>query len=422
MSTDAHSGVITAITVNGINIGPLVDKIDITENIGSERGGGHVVASVRISDGTGFEDKFKSGDDIEFNVGSATLGSLKFKLCIAEKDSEVQHKPELKAYDIRCISKTSLASHSKTAEKGYKKQSPTEIASDMWKPLEEIEGTKLDIRSNAEGKIDWATPRGSPPNAINTILREGGQEGKANNFRFFETLNNSNRTYVIETEEDMKKKGSVANYKIEYPTDKGISNPGNQQNTVVAHTFDTGFSVPGQITSGGGSSKSDYTDVATMQFGERSNEYGLDEYTKYGHTGNQIPFGDNIVSLLGNKENNTVEQHIITNRYSNEKSKFYKARRGENEHDRVKQDNSSTDQANRGQTPTMKAVFVVPGNPALGAGKTINVDIKGTGEQAGKDQTKTGKYLISKLTHSIFKDGNQMKYYCKIEANKDAIG
>ena len=59
---------------------------------------------------------------------------------------------------------------------------------------------------------------------------------------------------------------------------------------------------------------------------------------------------------------------------------------------------------------------------ALGAGKTINVDIKGTGEQAGKDQTKTGKYLISKLTHSIFKDGNQMKYYCKIEANKDAIG
>jgi len=420
---EAHSGIINSVTVAGKNITALIDRLEVTENIGNERGGGHVVASVRIADGSGIEDSIKGGEEIQFNAGNGQGQNLTFSLVVAEKDSSVQHKPDLKTYDIRCMSKTALGAHSKTADKGYKKQSPTDIIKDVWKEgVQDIEGINLDVKSESEGRIDWATPRGTPINTINALSREGGQSERANNFRLFETLADNNRKYILQTEEDMKKQGAIADFTISFPTDKGPANPGDQSSTVIAHTFDRSFSIPEQVAAGGTSSKTDYTDVATMQFGERSNEFGLDEFNKFGHTGGQSPFGDNTVQLLGNKENNVFEQHIITNRFSNAKSKFYKARRGENEHDRRKQDASSSDQGNRGQTPTMKAAFVVPGNPSLSAGKIINMNVPGTGEDSGFDKTRTGKYLISKLSHIFVKDGNQMKYYTKIEATKDAIG
>ena len=48
---EAHSGIINSVTVAGKNITALIDRLEVTENIGNERGGGHVVASVRIADG-----------------------------------------------------------------------------------------------------------------------------------------------------------------------------------------------------------------------------------------------------------------------------------------------------------------------------------------------------------------------------------
>ena len=431
MSAQAHSGFIGSVLCNGIEIKGIVDRIELHESIGNERASGHIQCNIAVTDGVNFEGKLKGGEDIEFDIGGSGPDSqnrLKLKLVVSDKDTNVQHKTQARSYIIRGVSKTALAAHTKITEKGYQNQSSTDIITQDWKDnIEKIEGKKLVIVSgdNSTRKIDYTSLRETPFNMYQSLLREGASEkNPSSSYRMWETMNGGQTSqYNVQTEEGMKKEKSAFKYGVTPMTDHGIGNPNpREQLTIVSYNIDNNFSIPDQVVNGALSSRTNSTDPFTMQYTQESDKYGVGaDFKRFAHAGSTNPYGDNVNNILGTSDAPTYESNIMSARHANKQSKFYQARRQTDRRDRHKQDIASVDQSNRGQTPTMKATFVVPGNMKLQAGKTIDVDLPQTGEEGGIDKQRSGKYLIQKLTHVWYKDVDEFKCHSKVECVKDAL-
>ena len=313
------------------------------------------------------------------------------------KEVEIQGAMKSKVYKMACVSRETLSGQANPIQKAYNTQI-SDIVKDVFKEV----GSKLSVDAEeTKGKRNIKISNQPAYHAIDMLRKEAvSQENQSSNFMFWATW----KSFYFKTLEGMLKQGPVKNFKQDMTVGHSIMS--EVDNNILAWKVNQNMDAMNRIKSGVMNQR-----VAT--FNVHTNEYQKQDFKKIAAVAaagaGLITTLDSFINLFP-KANRTVMRMV----HANKELDIDKSHVPETIPHKM---------VNLAQMQEQMLHLTVLGDPVLEAGKMISCKVPKITSQtgiAGDEPQVSGKWLISKVEHSIRRPDVRPRHVCQLECLKGA--
>lgn len=346
-------------------------------------------ASILLGDAQELLSNFRvhGNDFIEIEIDKPSLNQSIHKFYRIYKVSNRNMGTSIQNYTMHLCSEEMILSQQMSISKSYKGMKITNIVKNILKDYLKVSDNKIGKFSDSFGVYDTIIPKMNPLEAIQWLSTRAYSD-KGSLYLFFENRDGFN---FISYEDLLK----VNPYSTYYKTVKLSDDPAKNLQTFTALTIPEDFDVVKASRYGSFSSSLKTLDLVTKS-------YDAFLFNSLQFKGKGILNKEVTMNGLQNRLKKTFYDSF------DNMQKYVMVTDADPTNNPISPENWLAQTASRmGQLHLFKMVGVVPGDPVLKAGITINVEIQNVipqEENASINKVRTGRYLVSTVHHKFAAD------------------
>ena len=335
--------------------------------------------------------------DFSFTKPNGSTATYQFHLNNV-KDVTVQGAMKSKVYKLICVSRETLTGQANHAQKGYNAQ----INNIISQLIQEFLNTSLPvITEETKGKIKHVVTNQPVFHAVENLRKQAvSAQNKSSNFMFYLTQ----KGIYFKTLEGMLQSGDIKNFKQDNTVGKSIFS--DVDNNILAWKVIQNMDAFNRIKNGALTQTVATFNVHTNEYVKQDLRKDLSAFTNLG--------AGTLISQAFKNMFSKANKHALVYTQPNDKLNIGKT---------FFPETLPFKQLNLTQMQEQLMHMTVLGDPILEAGKTVFCTVPKITQDVydlGAEPQMSGRWLISKLEHSIGRPDVRPRYTCNLECLKGA--
>ena len=405
MSNETASGILSTLNIGGTDVRLIIDHFSYYESIYEQT----AYASIALKDASGFSSlKLDKETEVDFSFGERNGGTIKMKMKIAKsaEGKPVQDKTE--NITLLAMPHEFINDNGKSVSKKY-----TGKDSDIVKKIHEeyTKGSNTIKKSltvsDSKGEKQLAGVGQSPLRQINRQAKEAeSAKGGASNYVYFQDRDG----YHFKTIDEMIKSNVTNTYAY---AQQNIPQ-GDEKRKILSWD-------PVKTTDAISAREAGADNTHTYAFDPTTGKtYSLEKGKRNGQ-GDAAKTGRNEITKADKSEADE-KRGILSNFFiapGGTKSKFRDSRDPNVKKYKRTVDNHASQDTAANQLDNLVINIRVPGDTNIKVGTNVNLQFPATGE-ANKLDKRSGKFLVTRVHHYVYKDDTDIKYNVVMECKSNS--